>query len=182
MVDSQTSSIAFSQLAFNPQCFAVHGNSSLSPEQWNDVRSLIVYYLVISHANIIIMHCMYKCRYQCRFRITVPYLVHHCSSPVWMPAPGYLQMLTQHSTIHFCLTGQSGTLGKYGWMKLLGTLTLHPSFYFCSNDSTNTGYLDPYNPEHSVVTTVHSFSTANQSVSLSDSLYSDVIVFSNSNR
>ena len=37
MVDSQTASVAFGQLAYNPQCFAVYDNPSVPPGQWDDV-------------------------------------------------------------------------------------------------------------------------------------------------
>ena len=34
------------------------------------------------------------------------------------------------------------------------------------NDSINTGYMNPYSPEHAVVTSVNTFGTTNQSVSV----------------
>ena len=41
VVDVQRSSLVFSQLIFNPQCFLIHENSSLSPQEWTDVSHTI---------------------------------------------------------------------------------------------------------------------------------------------
>ncbi len=38
LVDDQSTSVAFGQLAFNPQCFIVFENPSKPPGQWNSVR------------------------------------------------------------------------------------------------------------------------------------------------
>ena len=42
VVDVQRSSIVHSELIYNPNCFLIHNNSTLAPDDWNDVSSLSI--------------------------------------------------------------------------------------------------------------------------------------------
>ena len=41
LVEDQSTSITFGQLAFNPQCFIVYEDPSKPPGQWNNVCSYV---------------------------------------------------------------------------------------------------------------------------------------------
>ena len=106
------------------------------------------------------------CRYQYHFKGMRLCLVHRCSSLALSHAHGYQPMQIQHLTTHLSMTGQSGITGQIMdfFSKLWASTIIMCDLHCFRNDSINTGFVDPYNIEHSVVTTIQAFVIANESV------------------